>query len=357
MLKPTNKLIKVLLSISLLGLLSFNGVINASEERASDKQDSQNNASQSEAFDTWKKTLKPQMMEKGASAEFADQIIASLKYLPRVIRLDRRQPEGTMTHESYLTKVIPEWKVKKARQAYRDNMTLLKAAERETGVAARFIVALWGKESNFGSITGGFHVPSALATLAFDGRRKTFFTKELMAATQVLVEGHISIEEMKGSWAGAMGHCQFMPSSFLRFAKDANGDGRKNIWSDKEDIFLSMGNYLSESGWLPDGTWGRQVKLTRPFSEYQVGKAFKRKLSAWQADGVRRSDMRDLPDVEIDAYLIAPGGEKGRIYLVYNNFDVLMRWNRSHYFATGVGYLADRIGYPKIQTKNSGVQE
>jgi len=299
-------------------------------------------------FNLWKLKLKPEILEQGASNLLANQIIASLKYIPRVIELDRKQPEGSMTHEEYITRVIPPWKVKKAREQYKLNKTQLKMAEQNSGVNARFIVALWGKETNFGTITGSFHVPSSLATLAFDGRRATFFRKELMAASKILAQGHISIDEMKGSWAGAMGNCQFMPSSFLRFAVDANNDGKKDIWSDKLDIFYSMGNYLAESGWQNDSTWGRQVKLTNPFTQYLLGKNNKKPLSYWQSNGVRRSDMRDLPNADIEAYLIAPGGEKGRIYLVYHNFDVIMRWNRSHYFATGVGYLADRISYPTL---------
>jgi membrane-bound lytic murein transglycosylase B len=299
-------------------------------------------------FAQWKLGLKQEMMAQGASEVLVNQLIESIKYIPRVIELDRRQPEGRMSHEEYITKVIPESKVQSARQAFKANYPLLKQAEQSTGVKSRFIVALWGKETHFGKITGNYHVPSALATLAYDGRRATFFKKELLAATKILAEGHITIDAMKGSWAGAMGNCQFMPSSFLRFAVDANSDGKKDIWSDKTDIFASMGNYLAESGWKSEGTWGRQVKLTKPFDEYAIGKKHKQSLSQWQALGVRRSDLNDLPKVDIDAYLIAPGGEKGRIYLVYNNFDVIMRWNRSHYFATGVGYLADRIGYPSI---------
>jgi membrane-bound lytic murein transglycosylase B len=301
-----------------------------------------------EQFDVWKQALSPDMLSQGASEAQVVEIINSLKYIPRVIELDRRQPEGSMTHEEYMTKVIPEWKVKKAREEFKLNKPLLMQAEQSTGVKARFIVALWGKETNFGNITGNYHVPSALATLAFEGRRASFFRKELMAATKIIAEGHIDLADMKGSWAGAMGNCQFMPSSFLRFAVDANNDGKKDIWGDKQDIFASMGNYLAKSGWNPEGTWGRQVKLTKEFDSYSLGKKNKQALSKWQSQGVRRSTMQDLPKVDLDAYLIAPGGEKGRIYLVYNNFDVIMKWNRSHYFATGVGYLADRIGYPRI---------
>lgn len=298
-------------------------------------------------FQQWKLNLKTDILAQGATEILADKIITSLKYIPRVIELDRKQPESRMTHETYITKVIPEWKVKKAREEFKKNKVLLQKAENLTGVKARFIVALWGKESNFGSITGNYHVPSALATLAFDGRRAKFFRKELLAASKILAQGHIQLDNMLGSWAGAMGNCQFMPSSFLRYAIDADGDGKKDIWSNKHDIFTSMGNYLKESGWQSERTWGRQVQLKGNFKDYTLGKENKKSLLEWQAKGVRRSNHQDLPRVDIQAYLIAPGGEKGRIYLVYHNFDVIMRWNRSHYFATGVGYLADRIIYPK----------
>ncbi|WP_444998260.1 lytic murein transglycosylase [Aliikangiella sp. IMCC44359] len=306
------------------------------------------NADATADFAKWKLNLKPEIIAQGVSAELTDKIIDSLNYIPKVIELDRRQPEGTMTHEQYLNKVIPESKVIAARTHFKTNKKLLLQAQNKSGVEARFIVALWGKETHFGKITGNYHVPSALATLAFDGRRASFFRKELLAAAKIIAGGHIKLELMLGSWAGAMGNCQFMPSSFLRFAVDANGDGKKDIWSDKQDIFASMANYLSVSGWQKDKTWGRQVKLTKAFSSYRFGKKHSQPLSEWQKQGVRRADLTDLPTTEINAYLISPGGEKGRIYLVYNNFDVLMKWNRSHYFATGVGYLADRIGYPKI---------
>ncbi len=298
-------------------------------------------------FDQWKKTLKSDFLQAEISEELSEQIIDSLQYIPRVIELDRKQPEGRMTHEEYLTKVIPNWKVEQARKNFKLHQNELNKAWQATGIKPRFIVALWGKESSFGKITGNYHVPSALATLAFDGRRAKFFKKELLAAAKILSQGHIGIDAMKGSWAGAMGQCQFMPSSFLSYAVDANGDGKKDIWTDKADVFNSMGNYLKQSGWRSKWTWGRQVKLLNDFGSYAIGKKNKKLLLDWQKQGVRRSDMSDLPQADIQAYLIAPGGEKGRFYLVYHNFDVIMRWNRSHYFATGVGYLADRIIYPK----------
>ena len=300
------------------------------------------------SFEEWKLTLKPEMLKQGADPLLADQIIESLTFIPKVIKLDRHQPEGRMSHEQYLTKVIPPWKVKRAREEYKLNQSKLEQASEITGVPAQYIVSLWGKETNFGTITGNYSVPSSLATLAYDGRRANFFRRELMAAVKILSQGHIALKDMKGSWAGAMGNCQFMPTSFLQYAVDANNDGKKDIWADKDDIFASMGNYLSRYGWDKTKSWGRQIKLTRPFSEYQIGKKHAQQLSQWQNAGVRRMNGDDLPQVELNAYLIAPGGKTGRIYLVYPNFDIIMKWNRSHYFATGVGYLADRIAYPRI---------
>lgn len=302
----------------------------------------------SDRFNVWKLNLKEDMLKESASEILVNKIIEHLTFIPRVIELDRRQPERRMSHEEYLTKVIPPSKVKRAREEYKLNYKELMKAEKRTGVQARYIVSLWGKETNFGTITGNYSVPSSLATLAFEGRRAKFFRKELMASVKILSEGHIELEDMKGSWAGAMGNCQFMPTSFLQYAVDANNDGKKDIWGDKTDIFASMGNYLSKYGWDKSKSWGRQVKLNKSFKDYKIGKKYKQPLSKWAKQGVVRTDGRVLPKSDIEAYLIAPGGEKGRIYLVYKNFDIIMRWNRSHYFATGVGYLADRIGYPRI---------
>ncbi len=327
-------------------------MVNAEVVAQEPKRTTENNLKEvvdNSSFKQWKETLKPDMLAQGADQVLVEKIIASLIFLPKVIKLDRHQPEGRMSHEEYLTKVIPPWKVNKAREQYKLNQTKLIQAENLTGVPAHYIVSLWGKETNFGTITGNYSVPSSLATLAFEGRRASFFRKELMAAVKILAQGHIELEQMKGSWAGAMGNCQFMPSSFLQYAVDANNDGKKNIWSDKDDIFASMGNYLASYGWDKSKSWGRQVSLSHPFSEYNIGKKHAQSLSDWQTTGVRRMDGRDLPEVSLNAYLIAPGGEMGRIYLVYPNFDIIMKWNRSHYFATGVGYLADRIRYPRYQ--------
>jgi membrane-bound lytic murein transglycosylase B len=240
---------------------------------------------------------------------------------------------------------VPDWKVKQAKSLYKEHYAELSKIGEEYGVQPRFIVALWGIESNFGRFTGNYPVIDALSTMAYDGRREAFFRKETMAALQILDEGHIPYEDFKGSWAGAMGQCQFMPSSFLSFAADGNGDGKKDIWNTEADVFASAANYLSQYGWNDKFTWGRQVKLPAGFDMNLEGRVEgkEKTLAQWSQLGITRYDGSSLPQVDVDAWLTAPDNANGRVYLVYNNYNVLMKWNRSYYFALAVSHLADRI--------------
>ena len=228
---------------------------------------------------------------------------------------------------------------------YQQHKTLLDEIGKVYNVQPRFIVALWGNESNFGRIQGKFPVVSALTTLAYEGRREALFKKQLFAAMTILNEGHISQEKFLGSWAGAMGQNQFMPTSFLTYAVDFDGDGKKDIWSNPADVFASIANYLKSEGWNGGYTWGRQVIIAKDLDLAFAGlsKSKMRSLAQWQALGVRRFDGSDLPIIDLPASLIMPDDENGRIYLVYSNFHTLMRWNRSIYFGVSVSYLADRI--------------
>ena len=199
-------------------------------------------------------------------------------------------------------------------------------------------------------------------TLAFDGRREALYKRQLWAALDILKSGHITLDNFKGSWAGAMGQTQFMPTSFNAYAIDYNNDGRKDIWTTKEDAFASIANYLKQEGWNDSLTWGRQVMLPDNFdNKYILVRGTKtrkqwleywndseRSLDEWQALGVRRADGTALPNVDVRAALVMPDDINGRMFLAYDNYKVLMHWNRSYYFATSVGYLSDRIGYPKI---------
>ena len=190
---------------------------------------------------------------------------------------------------------------------------------------------------------------NALATMAYDGRRATFFRKELLAALKIIDEGHIAYPDMKGSWAGAMGQCQFMPSSFLAYAQDWDGDGKQDIWQNKADIFASIAHYLQQAGWRDDLTWGRQVQLPRDFANAaQLVDAKTRKtMEEWRALGVTNPDGSPLPTRNLSSRLVMPDGDEGPAFLVYANFDATLRWNRSNYFALAVGALSDAMAYTR----------
>ncbi|WP_405598017.1 MULTISPECIES: lytic transglycosylase domain-containing protein [unclassified Pseudoalteromonas] len=306
--------------------------------------------------------LKQEAIAKGYEAKLIDDAFATAAYKEKVVSADKNQPEVKETLKTYLPKRVPQWKIDRARKLYAENKDILEQVAKEYGVQARFIVALWGLESNFGAIQGGHNVISSLVTLAFDGRREALYKRQLWAALDILKSGHITLDKFKGSWAGAMGQTQFMPTSFNAYAVDYNNDGRKDIWTTKEDAFASIANYLKQEGWNDSLTWGRQVQLPDHFdSKYILVRGTKtrkqwleywndseRSLADWQALGVRRADGRDLPNVNVRAALVMPDDINGRMYLAYDNYKVFMHWNRSYYFATSVGYLSDKIAYPKI---------
>ena len=298
-----------------------------------------------EDFQIWLGKLRVEAEGKGISQSVLDEALAGIQPIPRVIELDRRQPEFTLTFTQYRDRVVPQSRIKKGRVKYQENRDLLEEIGGKIGVQPRFIVALWGIETDFGRVTGGFKVIPALATLAHDGRRSAYFRKELLNALQILHEGHIAPKEMMGSWAGAMGQSQFMPSSFLAHAVDYDGDGRRDIWTTRPDVFASAANYLAKSGWRADQTWGREVKLPRDFDFALADLKVRKPIGGWQVLGVRRPDGGDLPTQQLSASIVLP--EKGKMspaYLVYNNYRTTLRWNRSTYFALAVGLLSDGIG-------------
>ncbi|ADT87593.1 lytic murein transglycosylase [Vibrio furnissii] len=301
------------------------------------------------SFEQYVEGLKQQARQEGISEQILSDAFHDVQFKPRAVVADRNQPEKKLTLDEYIPRAVPAWKVNQAQALYEKHYDELQRIGKAYGVQPRFIVALWGVESNFGAHMGRYKVIDALSTMAYEGRREEFFRKETMAALQILQQGHINAEDMKGSWAGAMGQCQFMPSSFLAFAADGDGDGKKDIWGSKEDVFASTANYLSQSGWDDKYTWGRQVKIPKGFDHALEGRqAEKGKyLQEWSKLGITRYDGKPLPklDEDVKAWLIMPDDESGRIYLVYNNYNVLMKWNRSYYFALAVSHLADRIKF------------
>ncbi|TKB02453.1 lytic murein transglycosylase [Alteromonas portus] len=317
--------------------LSFSLTVHAENQLSNDSRLSE------EGFKSYVANLKKEADAKGIDKTKLDLAFSDITFRPTVVKSDKSQPEKKITLDDYLATRVPDWKVKQAVEQYNEHKLLLEEIAQKYGVQARFIVALWGNESNFGKIQGNFSVLSALASLAYEGRREKLFKDNFFAALQILDEGHISVEALKGSWAGAMGQTQFMPISFLNYAVDYDGDGRKDIWGTKADVFASIANYLSSEGWDSEGTWGRQVILTKPVAFSGLAKSNMKPLSFWQENGVKRYNGSELPNAEINASLIMPDGEQGRIYLVYNNFHTLMKWNRSSYFGVSVGYLSERI--------------
>jgi membrane-bound lytic murein transglycosylase B len=289
--------------------------------------------------------LKQEALAKGFTQTFVDEAFEDVSYKPRAVSADKNQPESKLTLDTYLSSRVPQWKSDKAIALYQENEVLLRDIEQKFAVQARFIIALWGSESNFGKITGTYPVISSLTTMAYEGRREEMFKKQLFAALSILADGHVSKDNFKGSWAGAMGQTQFMPTSFLAYAYDYDGDGKKDIWNNKADALASIANYLKSEGWDNNHTWGRQVILPDSFDLSLVGLEKNKMLSLaeWQNLGVRRYDSQDLPNVSLQASLIMPDGKNGRIYLVYNNFHTLLKWNRSTYFGAAVSYLSDKI--------------
>jgi membrane-bound lytic murein transglycosylase B len=302
-------------------------------------------AGAAEDFSTWLKGVRAEAKALGVKEATLDQAMVGLQPVPRVIELDRRQPEFTLTFAQYLKRVVNDRRARIGKQKLAEHRELLEAISRKYKVQPRFIVALWGIETDFGRITGGFPVVASLATLAHDGRRSTFFRKELMLALQIIDQGHISAKSMIGSWAGAMGQNQFMPSSFHAYAVDHDGDGDKDIWGTLPDVFASIANYLSKSGWRDDQTWGRPATVLGDLDADLVGRKKKRRnLAEWQALGVRKADGSDLPSRDLEASVISPEKNSLKpVFIAYHNYRVILRWNRSDYFAIAVGTLSDRL--------------
>ncbi len=294
-------------------------------------------------FQTWLDDLRKEALEKGISVATLDTALQGLEPIERVIELDRHQPEFKLDFQTYMGKVVSDWRIQQGRKLLKEHAGLLGKVGEKYGVPPRFLVAFWGIETNFGKHLGSFPVINSLATLAYDPRRAGFFRRELLHALKIIDEGHISSTDMKGSWAGAMGQLQFMPSTFVSYAMDADGDGRKDIWHTMPDIMYSAANFLSRSGWRKGFTWGREVLLPREFDRKQAGLKTEKPLAYWHLAGVRNMDGSDLPVEEMNGSIILPSDNNSPAFLVYDNYSVIMRWNRSHFYAVAVGHLSDRI--------------
>ena len=279
----------------------------------------------------------------GISAETVRRAFAIIRPNDKVLELDRRQPEFTLTWEQYRDGRLSTQRVQRGQQVFAENQALLDAVWRRFQVSPRVVVAIWGLETNYGGFTGNFNVIEALATLAWEGRRSAFFRKELLAALRILQEGDVAPDQMRGSYAGAMGNPQFMPSSFERLAVDFDGDGRRDIWSSTGDSLASIANYLARSGWRDDERWGREVLLPPGFDRSLAGRGTRRPLREWLRMGVTAADGTSLPPLEMETSILLPGEAGGQAFAVYQNFHVIRRYNPSDYYALVIGLLSDRI--------------
>lgn len=303
-------------------------------------------------FQQWLEGVRQEAMSRGISQATLAQAFRGVAPIDRVLELDRRQPEFTQSFWSYLDRAVSDQRVERGKALLVQHAALLNRVEARFGVQPRFLVAFWGLETNFGDNLGGFPVIGALATLAYDPRRADFFRAELMAALSILDAGDIDPAHMVGSWAGAMGQPQFMPTTFVRHAVDGNGDGHRDIWTSLPDVFASASNFLKDLGWNGEQTWGREVVLPQGFDFELADLKIRKPIADWQALGVRRPGGGALPLADFDASIVLPAGAAGPAFLVYGNYRAILGWNRSILYAVAVGHLADRfVGGEPLRAK------
>ena len=293
-------------------------------------------------FSVWLQALKEEASATGVSNQTIQKTFQQAQYLPRVIALDRAQPEFITPFLSYLEKRVDADKISQGRQMLLTHEDMLAKIEAQYGVPKETLIAFWGMETNYGGNKGNFGLPSSLMTLAYDGRRSTFFREQLINTMRIVDAGHNNVAGMRGSWAGAMGHMQFMPSTLLKYGVDADADGRINIWSSLNDAFASAANYLAQVGWRKDEATAIEVKLPANF-DYQLAQLNSRKTSQeWQSLGVTTMDNSPLPTHE-NAAILLPQGYRGPAMMVFSNFDAVMDWNKSVNYALSVSYLAQQL--------------
>ncbi|WP_421693757.1 lytic murein transglycosylase [Aestuariivirga sp.] len=289
-------------------------------------------------------TLWPRMKAQGVSRKLFDAAFAGITEPdPVVLRLAENQPEFTSTTSDYLAKAVTPARISTGKQKNEDEDKLLAAIEAKYGVDHYILLGIWGMESNFGKDKGKMSVFRSLATLAYSGSRKEYGNAQLLAAFKILKSGIVKPENFTGSWAAAMGHTQFIPSSYVSYAVDWTGDGKRDIWNSKEDALASTANYLAKAGWKADRPWGWEVILPQGFNMALIGRSKWRTVAEWQKLGIKRADGAKFGSLNADAFVMVPQGVAGPRFLVTRNFLAIMDYNLSHSYALAVGHLADRI--------------
>jgi membrane-bound lytic murein transglycosylase B len=315
--------------------------VSATEAAAHSRHAPQRAAARQRSYASFLAGVRAQATRRGIGSAVLDAALALDQPNARVLELDRHQPEFTLSWAQYRERVLTDEKIQAARSIYRGKQGLLTALWVRYQVDPRVVLGIWGLESNFGGRTGSFGVVDSLATLAFDGRRTAFFSAELMNALRILQNGDVTLGRMLGSYAGAMGQPQFVPSSYLRYAVDYDGDGRRDIWSSEADVLASIANYLVQNGWVPGVPWGQPVSVPPGLDASQSGREAQQPLGTWMRMGVRRLDGSPFSRADVRGALLLPDGPAGDAFMAYTNFDVIRRYNPSDFYSLAVGLLGD----------------
>lgn len=294
------------------------------------------------AWNQWVAGVREEALQQGIPPALFDDAFAEIHEPNRQIKsLMRSQPEHRLTFMKYRTSRVDNYRIAIGRKQYQKNKELLDKIGQEYGVNPCFIVSFWGMETSYGTYMGNFSVVRALATLAYDSNRKEVFRKELFLALRILNEGHVSMDKFKGEWAGASGQPQFLPSSWVKYAVDYDGDGHKDIWESKPDVFASIANYMKQNGWQSGEPWAIQIKLPAKFDMKLEGKNTIKPVSEWNELGVRTESGEPLPYQDLQASVVQPYG--GPTFLAFPNYRMILRYNNSIYYAGAIGYLADKV--------------
>lgn len=295
-------------------------------------------------FEAFIQSLWPIAKANGISRELFDAAFADITEPdPAVLKLAQNQPEFTSTTSAYLVKAVTPIRIETGQAMKAQEAKLLTAIEKKYGVDRHILLGIWGMESNFGKDKGSMKVMRSLATLMYAGRKKQYAREQFVAALKILKRGVVKPESFTGSWAAAMGHTQFIPTSYLSYAVDWTGDGVKDIWNSKEDALASTANYLARAGWKSDRPWGWEVTLPPKFNRALIGRSKWRSVAEWEKLGIARADGKEFQSPQAETFVMVPQGVDGPRFLVTRNFLAIMDYNISHSYALAVGHLGDRI--------------
>ena len=300
-------------------------------------------AEPNDEFTAWVQDFKTRAVSEGIPQSVTDAALDGLELDESVIALDQKQPEQKISLEKYLSNTINKRRINRGRDLLAEYDGLLRQINRTYHVQPSYVVSFWGIESDFGAHQGNFSVVRSLATLAFEGRRREFFSNELIAALKIINEENMDPANLTGSWAGAMGNCQFMPTTYLKYAVDADGDGHRDIWNSADDSLASIANYLHSLSWKNDRGWGIAVKIPDNVNDADLNLKHSRTAEQWRTRGLKWSAARAPFNEGMALYAIYTDEPNGVTHLVTDNFKATLQWNRSRYFATAIGTLADKF--------------